>query len=529
MSKSKGELRRQQIIGWIVLGVFAAGFFVPGIGAWTGPIMAVWFAGTQKPLRGYVWLSGFALISGLIQFVRAVPAAGFGPILLALAWTIAAAALSTLPFVYYRVASPRLRGLPQTLPFALAAVCVQQIGFWAFPAKVYRFYYYAPETAGRTPLVYLAALLGIGVIPFFHGWVAATVVWLWNEESRARKSAWAGAVVCGVLALAVGVGAWREFAGALLPQTLPQGRPFACICLFAILILSAFMKKRDRRTWAERAEAAGTMGILRSPETGLPIKAVAEWKHEFLTSVAGERFPVRDGIPNLLRPEDLTGQNRKYNHLYETIGGFYDDSQRVFIALGGIDRADYVMSYMGRIEVKPGDRVLETSVGTGLNFKYLPRDITRFGLDLSSSMLAACQQNLLRWDMDAELFLGNAERLPFADESFDVVFHVGGINFFSDRARAIREMIRVARPGAPILIADETEEHVKAAYENIPYTREFYKDREEAVAAPVDLIPPEMEGVHLEIINVVGKNRFYALTFRKPAKIGARKPALVAS
>ena len=120
--------------------------------------------------------------------------------------------------------------------------------------------------------------------------------------------------------------------------------------------------------------------------------------------------------------------------------------------------------------------------------------------------------------MDADLFLGNAESLPFADESFDVVFHVGGINFFNDRAKAIREMIRVARPGSLLLIADETEEHVKATYERGPITDRYYKNRSEPVNPPVDLLPPEMQEVKLEILNVVGKNRFYALTFRKPAE-----------
>jgi len=45
-------------------------------------------------------------------------------------------------------------------------------------------------------------------------------------------------------------------------------------------------------------------------------------------------------------------------------------------------------------------------VGTGLNYKYLPRDVKLFGLDLSEEMLTACQANLRRWEMDADLFLG---------------------------------------------------------------------------------------------------------------------------
>jgi len=89
--------------------------------------------------------------------------------------------------------------------------------------------------------------------------------------------------------------------------------------------------------------------------------------------------------------------------------------------------------------------VLETSVGTGLNFKYLPCGVKLSGLDLSREMLVNCQANMRRWGMDADLYLGNAERLPFVDASFDVVFTAGAFNFFTNRQQAIREMIRVTK------------------------------------------------------------------------------------
>jgi len=127
-------------------------------------------------------------------------------------------------------------------------------------------------------------------------------------------------------------------------------------------------------------------------------------------------------------------------------------------------------------------------------------------------MLANCQINLRRWQMNADLYLCNAESLPFADSKFDVVFHVGGINFFNDRAKAIREMIRVARPGSLLLIADETEKHVKEVYER--GLGGFYKNRKAPVSAPVELVPPEMRDIHLESLK---SGMFYALTFRKPA------------
>jgi len=263
---------------------------------------------------------------------------------------------------------------------------------------------------------------------------------------------------------------------------------------------------RHRKGWTCRPETAA---ILRSPYTGSPLHASPDARE--YTTDSGERFAIRDGFPLLVKPEELTGSNRKYNHLYATIAGFYDDIQRVFCALAGMDRDEHFLRYLRLLEIKPGDSVLETSVGTGLNFKYLPRGTRLCGLDLSPEMLDRCRENLRRWQLDADLFIGNAEKLPFADASFDVVFHSGGINFFNDRAAAIREMIRVAKPGTPILIADETEQHVKEIYEKMPG---YYNNRTEAVSAPVELVPADMLDVQVKILT---KGRFYALTFRKPA------------
>ena len=50
-------------------------------------------------------------------------------------------------------------------------------------------------------------------------------------------------------------------------------------------------------------------------------------------------------------------------------------------------------------------------------------------------------------------------------EAFDCVFHIGGINFFTDKVRAIKEMIWVARPGTKIVIVDETERSIRENYQ----------------------------------------------------------------
>jgi ubiquinone/menaquinone biosynthesis C-methylase UbiE len=484
--------RWSQIVAWIVAGLFIAGFFLPGIGAWTGPTMAVWFVLTQRPLRGFLWMVAINYLPGLLFHWRSFPLTGPVPALEYLGWSLLAVALGVLPFVFHRLTSPRLPGLLATLPFPLAAVAFQMF---------------------IEPQLHTGTATRSGIQTFLTSWFAAVVVWMWNQEFRAETIARGATWFATIFFFAEGLLIFFRLSGNQILQRPLIGTVFVWSCAggAAALSLWAALRPGRRSLWAGRADV---LPLLQSPFTGEPLHVVTNQGREALVSSSGEQFPVRNGIPTFLKCEDLTGDNGKYNHLYETIGGFYDDTQRFFSAFRGIALDSYFRNYRDLLEVKPGDSVLETSVGTGLNFKYLPRGVKLSGLDLSQEMLTNCQANMTRWGFDADLYLGNAERLPFADASFDVVYTAGAFNFFTDRAKAIREMIRVAKPGSHLMIEDETEEYVKSTYENIPFTSSFYKDRKEAVTVPIDLVPPEMEDVHLEMLK---DGKFYAITFRKPA------------
>jgi ubiquinone/menaquinone biosynthesis C-methylase UbiE len=498
--------RWSQSAACVVASLFLLGFFIHAIGMWTGVILGVWFVGTQKLRGGFLWMAAISLLFSLpgtwrlfAQTVFTHGASRFPEFVGQFAgMVVLAVLLGVLPFTFHRLISPRLPGFFSTLPFPLAAVALRALILEIDPASQV-----GPDS-------------GNGLLTFFISWFAAVIVWMWNYEFRAAKILQGAAVFVAVCCGTVGLWLALHFNIVVLPQSWNGHGVLTQTCVGGALMLSiwALFRPEKRRTWAERAQAVAS---LRSPFTGERLRVESEPHGEALVSVSRERFPVRDGIPTFLKPEDLTGNNGKYNHQYETIGGFYDDIQRIFLAIAGVDRDAYFRSYMNRLEVKPGDAVLETSVGTGLNYKYLPRDVKLSGLDLSPEMLANCQRNLRRWDLDADLYLGNAESLPFADESFDVVFHVGGINFFNDRAKAIREMIRVAKPGSLLLISDETEKHVKAVYEKQPGG--MFKNRTKPVSPPVDLVPSEMTEVHLELLR---GGDTYALTFRKPAAHAGR-------
>ncbi len=236
---------------------------------------------------------------------------------------------------------------------------------------------------------------------------------------------------------------------------------------------------------------------------------------EFLVGVlSGRRFPIKNDIPVFISSDEITGANKRYQGLYDKIARGYDFFEKIVADLtwGGRDnvRRDIVRG----VRLNPGDRFLEVSVGTGINLRYLPDDAEFFGLDISSGMLSRCQRNLKKWKLQAELFQGTAEQLPFCDNSFDVVYHFGGINFFNDKKQAIVEMIRVAKGGASIFIGDENENVAKAGEKSkIPFAKEFYANRQETVTVPDNLLPPTMLNVKVE---QRWKGRFYFLSFVKP-------------
>ncbi len=76
------------------------------------------------------------------------------------------------------------------------------------------------------------------------------------------------------------------------------------------------------------------------------------------------------------------------------------------------------------------------------------------GVDISISMLRYARRIAKKYQ-NVVLIRANASSLPLKDSYFDGVFHVGGINTFKMQVLAIREMFRVARMGAKIVIIDE--------------------------------------------------------------------------
>lgn len=225
-----------------------------------------------------------------------------------------------------------------------------------------------------------------------------------------------------------------------------------------------------------------------------------------------KEFQIINGIKSFIRSDEIDGDNKKYQKMYDKIAPFYHFSNKIYFWLKFGGEAKYRNQFLSELEIKEGDKVLEVSCGTGDNFPFLPKNVELHGLDISMGMLKSCQRHLKKWGLDAFLYHASGEELPFDDATFDVVYHVGGINFFNNKKQAIQEMIRVAKKGTKIVIVDETEKLAKGTYEKIPLVGSSFKNRD-TINIPIDLIPEGMQDIQ---VKEVCDGLMYCLSFRIP-------------
>lgn len=96
-----------------------------------------------------------------------------------------------------------------------------------------------------------------------------------------------------------------------------------------------------------------------------------------------------------------------------------------------------------------GERVLEVGVGAGTDFlQWVRAGAVAHGVDLTPAAIDHVRHRLEVYGLEAaDIRVADAEALPFDDDSFDLVYSWGVIHHSPDTERALREIIRVTRPG----------------------------------------------------------------------------------
>jgi len=212
-------------------------------------------------------------------------------------------------------------------------------------------------------------------------------------------------------------------------------------------------------------------------------------------------YEVRDGVPDLIHPPVLSDKDRYWQGQYDDGAEQYD--QNIKALSEWLDWSPEEMEADRRrlaeaLGVRPGFTVLEVSVGSG---------------DISRGMLEVARRRAAELDVRVDFLLANASHLPFADSAFDAVLHIGGINEFGERRRAFEQMVRVAKPGARIVVADESiplwHRGTARARRLIAHNKLYLHE------PPFEEVPwDKIESFHLDW---VGNEVYYVFGFRKRA------------
>lgn len=222
----------------------------------------------------------------------------------------------------------------------------------------------------------------------------------------------------------------------------------------------------------------------------------------FLVNPAGRKFPIVNGVPNLVYPFELPKVDLKALAQYEERADAYDRYLPLTFSTYGEDESEVRNRMVDKLNLKPDSIVLETGAGTGRDSEVIARRLGANGKlyvqDLSPGFLFKNIERMHGIDAKVEPALANGYYLPFADNSFDACFHFGGINAFGDIKRAFNEMARVTKPGGKVVVGDESMP---------PWLREteFAKilmnsNPEFVYPMPIDKLPIEARKVRCEWI-----------------------------
>ena len=145
----------------------------------------------------------------------------------------------------------------------------------------------------------------------------------------------------------------------------------------------------------------------------------------------------------------------------EAVKAAYRRYASVYDALFGPVLQPGRKAVMAALQCRPGERVLEVGVGTGLSLPLYPRFVRITGIDVSGEMLEKARTRVQRRQLDnvEGLHEMDAEAMDFPDASFDKIVAMYVVSVVQEPARLLRELHRVCKPDGEIYIVN----HVRSS------------------------------------------------------------------
>jgi len=153
----------------------------------------------------------------------------------------------------------------------------------------------------------------------------------------------------------------------------------------------------------------------------------------------------------------------------EAVKAAYRRYARIYDAVFGPVLQPGRKAVLDALKLKPGDRVLEVGVGTGLSLPLYPRSVRITGIDVSGEMLEKARARVASRKLEnvEALLEMDAENMSFPDASFDKVVAMYVVSVVPRPAKLIEELHRVCRPDGEIYIVNhfQSENPIVASFE----------------------------------------------------------------
>jgi ubiquinone/menaquinone biosynthesis C-methylase UbiE len=167
----------------------------------------------------------------------------------------------------------------------------------------------------------------------------------------------------------------------------------------------------------------------------------------------------------------------------------------------------YLQWMVEQLDVRPDFEVLDVAAGTGHLSRAMAPHVKRVvALDLTPEMLAEGRREAERLGLTNLIFVqGEAERLPYPSDAFDLVVSRFSLHHFADPRGPLQEMVRVCRRGGRVAIIDlvsPDDSAVAATYNHL----ERLRDPSHTRALTADELQRFMRGTGLDIVHAAPRD-----------------------
>ena len=159
--------------------------------------------------------------------------------------------------------------------------------------------------------------------------------------------------------------------------------------------------------------------------------------------------------------------------------------------------AEEASRFVERLEIKAGSQVLDVACGTGNTAIPAAKAGARVtGVDIATNLLEQASKRAAAEQLQIRFEEGDAEELPYADQSFDAVVTMFGAMFAPRPEKVAAELLRVCKPGGMVAMANWTPRG---------FVGKTFQATGKLVPPPPGLAPPLLWGDELVVKQRLGK------------------------